>query len=438
MDWWVILTLIIGGLLVLMMLRVPVAFAFLAVNVVAAWYIFGGTTGLEQLTMSMRRALSNFALFAVPPFILMGEIMFRTGIAPRMIEALDKWLGRIPARLSLLSIGSGTMLSTMTGSSLASTAMLGSTLLPEMKRRGYGSTLSIGPILGSGGLAVMIPPTALGVLLASLARISVGDFLMAIIVPGLLIAVLLAVYVIGRGLIQPELVPAYRVERVPLAERVVEALKYIAPLGLIVFAVIGLMVLGVATPTEAGATGVLATIVLAVAYRKLTLGVLVDAFAGTLRISTMMLMIVAGSAAFSQILSFSGTTRALVGLVRDTDLHPLIILAFMQLIVLVMGTFMESLSILLVTLPIFMPIAGELGFNLLWFAILLLINIEAGLISPPFGLALFTIKGVAPPGTSMREIYGAALPLLAVYITALLILVAFPDLATWLPSVARD
>jgi tripartite ATP-independent transporter DctM subunit len=438
MEWWAILILVIGGLLALMMLRVPVAFAFLAVNVVAAWFIFGGTTGLEQLTMSMRRALSNFALFAVPPFILMGEVMFRTGVAPRMIEALDKWLGRIPARLSLLSIGSGTMLSTMTGPSLASTAMLGSTLLPEMKQRGYKPALSIGPILGSGGLAVMIPPTALGVLLASLARISVGDFLIAIIVPGILIAALLTVYVVVRGLLQPDLVPAYRLDGVPLSEKLVEALKYILPLGLIVFAVIGLMVLGVATPTEAGATGVLATLVLALAYRRLTLPVLVESFAGTLRISTMMLMIVAGSAAFSQILSFSGTTRALVGLVRDADLHPLVILFFMQLIVLVMGTFMESLSILLVTLPIFMPIAGELGFDLLWFAILLLINIEAGLISPPFGLALFTIKGVAPPGTTMREVYGAALPLLAVYITALLIIVAFPDLATWLPSVAKD
>jgi tripartite ATP-independent transporter DctM subunit len=436
MVWWATLALIVGGLLVLMLIRVPVAFAFLAVNSLAAIFVLGGTDGLEQLVMSTRRALGSFALAAVPPFIFMGEVMFLSGVAPRMIDALDKWLGRIPARLGLLAVGSGTLLSTLTGSSMASTAMLGSTLLPEMQRRGYKPPLSFGPILGSGGLAVMIPPTALGVLLASLARISIGDFLLGIIFPGLLIALLLGLYVVGRALLQPDLVPAYVPERARLLEKLLGVVKYVAPISIVVFFVVGLIILGVATPTESAAMGALGTILLASLHRALTARVFVHAVGATLRISVMMLIIVAGSTAFSQILSFSGVTRELVALVGGLDVHRLVILAIIQGIVLVMGTFMESLSILLVTLPVFMPIAQQLEFDLVWFAILLLVNIEASLISPPFGLALFVVRSVAPRGTTMGQIYTSALPLIGIYVAAIAILVAVPAIATWLPAVS--
>ena len=437
MDWWMTLLLIVGGLVLLILLRVPVAFAFLAVNIVAAIFVFGGMDGLEQLITSMRRALGNFSLAAVPPFIFMGEIMFRAGIAPQMIEAIDRWLGRLPARLGLLAVGSGTLLSTLTGSSMASTAMLGSTLLPEMERRGYKSQLTFGPILGAGGLAVMVPPTALGVLVASLARVPVGDFLLGIIIPGLLIAALLAVYIIGRGVLQPHLVPSYEPDPSSLRDRTLGLVKYVLPIGIVIFFVIGVIVLGIATPTESGATGAFATLVLAALYRRLNGEVLVRAVRGTLRISVMMLMIVAGSTAFSQILSFSGVTRELISVVGGLEASDLVILLLMQFIVLVMGTFMESLSIMLVVLPIYMPIAQELGFDLLWFTILLLINIEASMISPPFGLSLFVMRGVAPDHFTMGQIYASALPLIAIYAATMALVIALPEIATWLPSLSE-
>jgi tripartite ATP-independent transporter DctM subunit len=434
MPWWLVLAIVVGGLLTLMFLRVPVAWAFFTVNIVAAWFILGGTDGLEQLVASTRRTLANFALAAVPPFILMGELVFLSGAGPRMISALDVWFRRVRARLSLLAVGGGTVLSTLTGTSIASTAMLGSTLLPEMQKRGYSPQLSAGPILGSGGLAVMIPPTALGVLLATIARISVGDFLLGIIGPGILVALLLAAYVVIRSRLQPHLVPQLEAPAVPFGDKLYLTARYVLPAGIVVFFVVGTMVLGIATPTEAASMGVIGALIVAALSGTLTIRVVARSLAATAQISAMMLIVIAGSGAFSQILSFSGVTRELVGLVGALEVNRYVILAVMLLIVLVMGTFMEGLSILLITIPVFMPIVQTLGFDPIWFAILLLINIEAGLISPPFGISLFALRAVAPD-LPMRQIYASALPLVALFITAMVIVAAVPQIALWLPSV---
>jgi tripartite ATP-independent transporter DctM subunit len=434
MEWWLLLLLLIFGLLTLMLLRLPVAFAFLAVNIVAYSFLVGGGLGLGQLIQNIDSALTTFALVPIPFFILMGEIAFHSGTAPKMIDALDKWFGRVPARLSLLSIGAGTSLSTLTGSSISSITVLGSTLLPEMKRRGYQEPMTLGPILGSGGLAVLIPPSALGVLLASLAQISVGQFLIAIIIPGLLIAALLTLYVIARSLINPALAPKYESGSVSLAEKLKLTARYILPLGVIVFLVIGLIILGVATPTEAAAMGVVGSVLLAAFDRGLNKRTIVKSLSETMKITTMILFIVAGSAAFAQILAFTGASSQLVLLVSGLDTSSMLILIAMQLTVLVMGTIMEPISILLITLPVFMPIAQALGFDLLWFATLLLINIEVALITPPFGLGLFAMKAVAPQNTTIGSVYSAAIPIVLIYLAAMGLLIMLPALATWLPS----
>jgi tripartite ATP-independent transporter DctM subunit len=435
MEWWQLLSLMISGILALMFIRVPVAFAFLAVNIGAYIVLLGGGRGLEQLIRNFDSALTTFALTPIPFFILMGELAFHSGTAPNMIEALDKWFGRIPARLSLLSVGGGTLLASLTGSSISSIAVLGSTLLPDMERRGYKRPLSMGPILGSGGLAVLIPPSALGVLLASLGQISVGQFLIAIVIPGILTAVVLALYVIARIVVNPALAPKYEPVSVSLAEKLKLTVQYILPLGIIVFLVIGLIILGVATPTEAAAMGVVGSLILAALDGELNRRTITKALSETLKITTMILFIVAGSAAFSQILAFTGAANQLVRFVSGLDASSLIILIAMQLIVLVMGTFMEPVSIMLITLPIFVPIAQALGFDMLWFATLLLVNIEVGMISPPFGLGLFAMKGSAPEDTTMAQVYSAAIPIVLLYLAVMALLIAVPGLVTWLPSV---
>ncbi len=198
MEWYVTLLIIFGGLIVLLASGLPVAFAFLLFNVIAAFILWGGQSGLQQLTLSITSSVANFTLLPVPLFMLMGEVMYQTGIAPQMMEALDKWLGRVPGRLSLLAVGAGVILSTLTGTTMASTAMLGSVLVPEMEKRGYKKEMSLGPIMGSGGLAIMIPPSAVAVILGALSGISIGGILIGIIVPGLVMAGIFAAYILLR------------------------------------------------------------------------------------------------------------------------------------------------------------------------------------------------------------------------------------------------
>lgn len=435
MEWWLILLFILVSLFALMFMKVPVAFAFILVNMVTAFIFWNGEEGLKLLVTSIENSLTTFTLVPIALFILMGEIMFHSGVAPRMLNTLDKWLGNIPGRLSILSVFGGTLLSTLTASSMASTAMLGSTLLPEMEKQNYDRKMAMGPILASGGLAVMIPPSALGVLLASLGKISVGDFLIAIIFPGILMALLFLIYVFIKVKIHPALAPKYEVSTIPISTKIKETAIYILPLSSIIFLVIGSIFLGIASPTEAAAMGAIGSFILAFVYKQMNMEVLVKAVAGTLKLTGMILMIVAASVAFSQILAFTNIARSLVNLVSNLDIAPIIILILMLVIVLFLGMFMESLSIMMVTVPIYIPLAEVLDFNLLWFAVLLLIAIEIGQITPPFGLGLFVMQGVAPKGTTMLDIYKSATPYIFLILLLLVIVIAFPSLATWLPDI---
>lgn len=427
MDWWLILLLIFSGLMVLLLLGVPVAFAFLMVNVVCVYIFWSGQLGLQQLTLSIYNSINKFALLPIPLFVLMGEIMFHSSVAPKAMEALDRCLGRIPGRLSLLAVGGGTLFATLSGSSMAGAAMLGSLLVPEMEKRGYRKQMSIGPILGSGGLALMIPPSALGVLLAAIARFSIGDFLIAIIIPGLLMALLYTIYIVGRCLLEPQLAPAYEVERISLGEKATLILRYVFPLGGIVFLVVGLIFLGIATPTESSALGAAGCFVLAFLHKGFDWEMVRKSVSGAVSVSIMMFMILTGSTAFSQILGYTGAAEGLIHLGGTLDLTPIGIVVIMQIILLVMGTFMEPLSILMLTIPIFMPIIENLGLNPLWFGVLMLLNMEMANTTHPFGLTLFVMKGVAPEGTTMKDIYWAGIPFLICDALVMTLIILMPQ-----------
>jgi tripartite ATP-independent transporter DctM subunit len=411
----------------------PVAICFMFINMVGMFVFFGGAAGLEQLIVSIYTSLTTFLLLPVALFILMGEVMFHSGIATLLIETVDKWLGRLPGRLGLLAVSAGTALSTLTGTSLASTAMLGSVLVPEMERQGYKKPMSLGPILGSGGLAMMIPPSALAVLCGAIGEISIGRILIAIIIPGLLMAGLYAAYIVIRCWLQPSIAPAYVVQPTPLSEKLVATVKHILPLGFIVFLVIGVIFLGVATPSEAAATGAIGTCILACAYGRLNLEVMKKTTASTLSITGMLFLIMAGARAFSQILSYSGASRGLSEIATGLSVAPIVIVIAMQLIILFLGGFMDVVAIMMITLPTFVPVILTLGFDPVWFAVIFLLNIEMAGTSPPFGLGLFVMKGVAPPDTTMGDIYRAALPFLGCDLIAMALIMAFPELALWLP-----
>ena len=435
MEWWVFLLIIFSGFILLMLTGLPIAFCFLFINVICVYIFWGGLVGLEQLILSIFESVTFFAMLPVPLFLLMGEVLFHSGMGTRLIDALDTLLGRLTGRLGLVAVASGVLIAVLCGNTWASTAMLGSMLVPEMEKKGYKKPMAIGPVLGGGSLAIIIPPSGMAVVLATLGGISVGGLLISGILPGLVMAVMFSIYIIGRCKLQPDMAPSYAIRELSLSQRLKPVVKYVLPTGVIVFAVIGLMLLGLATPSEAAAFGTLATIGLAVVYRSFGWQVIKRAFSGTMSTTGMILMIFCGSTAFSQILAYSGATKGMVELAVKLPVPPIALLLCMMLVVMFLGCFKEQMSILMITLPIFMPVCNALGWNPLWFGLMLLINMSIANLTPPFGIELFVMKGVAPPGTSMGDIYRASVPFIIMDALVIVLVIIFPSLALWLPSI---
>ena len=435
MNWVEASILMFGGLVALMSLGLSVAFGFLAVNIVAALLFLGGEQGLSQLTRNAVQSVTSFSLTPIPFFVLMGEVLFHSGVALKAIDAFALLIRKVPARLSVIAIVAGTVFSAISGSTIATTALLGSLMLPTMLERGYDKRLAMGPIMGIGGVDMLIPPSVLAVLLGSLAGISISGLLIGGIVPGLILSVLFVGYIIVRATLDPSLAPEEELEAAPAGVvRWVPFLVHVLPLVLIFGMVVGAMTAGWATPTEAAALGASGTIIAAMLYRSLTWAALMKALTGTVAVSGIILFIIIGATTFSQVLSFSGATNGIVGLVSAQGLSATVILLGMMAILLFLGCFVDQVSMMLITLPFFMPLVQQLGVDPIWFGVLFLICMQLGLLTPPFGLLLFTMKGVAPPGITMNDVFQAALPYVWFGLLVLAAVFLFPLLATWLPG----
>ncbi|MEW5422822.1 TRAP transporter large permease subunit [Amorphus sp. 3PC139-8] len=437
MDWPQAALLLLGGIVALMALGVPVAFAFLAINIVGVLVFMGGMAGIDQLVSNASGTVTTFTLVPVPLFMIMGELFFHTGLAMRVFDALDKCLGGIRGRLSYLTVGGGTLFATLSGSSMANTAMLGSLMMPEMLKRGYKKHMIMGPILATGGLAMIIPPSTLAVLLGSLARIDVGALLIAGIVPGLILAFLYVITIRLQIAHDPDAAPGYAAARAPLSEIVKAFAVNVLPMGLVVFSVIGLILLGWATPTESAAFGVLSVVVLALIYRALTWEAIVKSLTESLAVTAMMFLIILGSSTFSQVLAFSGATSGLIGWATSFDVGPSVMLLAMLLTLIVLGMFMDQLSMMMLTLPIFMPLIQSFGLEPIWFGVIMLLALELSLATPPFGMLLFLMVGVGPKGTTLGEVARAASPYIACSLVVILLLAVFPEIALFLPNLMR-
>lgn len=437
MEWYWILIIIFGFLVLIMGTGMPVALCFLLVNVVGAIILFGGEAGLLRISYAMWTSVTSFVYLPIPMFVLLGEVVFNSGMAMRAIDAVEKWMGRLPGRLALLATLISTLFSTMSGSTAATTAMLGEALLPEMEKRGYKRSITIGSIMGSGGLAMLIPPSGLAIVWAAIAEVSVARVLLAGILPGFLLAFFYSTYIVGRCWLQPSIAPAYDVVKTPFRDRVMNTVKYVLPLTFIVFMVTGLIFVGVATPSEAAAMGVAAGFILAAAYGKLTWTLVRKSLVPTLRISVMILLILSTSKTFSQIVAFTGATQQMITWVTGLTMPNIILVIAMMFILFILKMFMSGLPTMLITLPIFMPIIESFGYDPAWFGILFLLNIEMGQTTPPFGILLFTMKGVAPPGTTMGEIVRAGIPFLVCDALCMTCIFIFPALATMLPDAIR-
>ena len=434
MSWQAAALLLLGGSTVLLFMGIPVAFTFLAVNLIGAWLYLGGTVGIEQIVRNSVVAVSNFSLTPIPLFVLMGEILFHTGLALKVIEGIERLIRQVPGRLAVVAVVAGTVFSAISGSTIATTAMLGSLMLPVMLARGYNPAMATGPIMAIGAVDMLIPPSALTVLLGSLSGISISKLLIGGVVPGLILSVAFVGYIVARVLINPKLAPASPIEERHGWAKYELLVLYVIPLISIFVVVIGAMSGGLATPTESAALGAIATMALAAAYRVLTLKALATALKGTVMISAMILFIILGATTFSQILSFSGATEGIVSGILGQGLSPGAILAGMLLLLIFLGVFVDQVSMMLITLPVFMPIVQRLEFDLIWFGVLYLICMQLGLLLPPHGLLLMTMRGVAPPQVTMGDIFRAVVPYVAMSLLLLALILALPAVATWLPA----
>jgi len=397
----------------------------------------GGAPGIMQIINNGFGAMTAFALVPIPMFLLMGELFFHTGLARRCFDAADKLLGNVPARLSFVTLIGGTAFAGPAGSSMGSCALLGSLMVPEMAKRGYSKYLSIGPIMGIGGLAVIIPPSALTVLLATLGRTDVGDLLIAGVIPGLVLALMYGILIYGWTVFDPKAAPQEPPPPVGRSEKLKLVCVDVIPMvAIIVFSVL-IMIVGWCTPTEAAALGAVSVIALAACYGEMTWKAFLKSLDGALRVTVMAFLIIFGSATFAQVLAFTGASSGLMNWALGFDLSKNGMLLVMIGVILFLGCFMDQLSMMLLTAPIFFPLAKTLGFDLTWFGLIMLLALEIGYTTPPFGLLLFVMKGVSPPGTTMRDIYLAGMPFIACVMLLIGLIILFPPLATWLPAVSH-
>jgi tripartite ATP-independent transporter DctM subunit len=418
----------------LLLTNLPIAFAFLVVNMVAAYFFLGGLPGLVGVVTGAFTSITTFTLLPVPFFILMGELIFHSGLGLNAVNVLDKWLGNLRGRLSLLAIIMGVIIGALSGSTIATCALLGTILLPQMLEKGYSKNMSLGPLMGVGTVDALIPPNALTVVLASLANIDVGQLLMAGIPAGMMMSALYFIYVVIWCHIFPKEAPMYVAPRVPLKEKVKVTMRDLIPLGFIIFMVIGLIFLGIATPTEAAATGTFGAFVLTLIYRRLTWEIVKKSAMSTVKVTTMIFMIIIVSNTYGEILAFTGAAAGMTNFITNLTIPPIVILIGMLVVVLIMGCFMETVAIMMITIPIYMPVVNAFGFNKIWFGVMMLIALETGLITPPFGVTLFVMKGVAPPDVTMGDIWRAVTPYVIVDILCIALVMAMPILATVVPS----
>jgi tripartite ATP-independent transporter DctM subunit len=478
MEWYLALGLLLGTVCVIMFLGMPVALAFFAANVLGTALFIQGDIGLVFMPLEFHNSI-KFTLAPIALFLLMGEILLQTGVAFKAIGAIDRMISKVPGRLSIVAIVGGTVFSSLSGSTIANTAILGSVLLPDMMRRGYQPAIAMGPIMAVGGIAMLIPPSALAVLLASLAEKSVAQLLIAGIVPGILMAVLFFAYVIVRCIINPDLAPTYTLDESRLdlpievslnaggrslwsrtyqgkhvrgVNRMLPFFVYILPLFSIFIVVVGSIFFKIAAPTEAAALGCLAALAACYLFRLFNKKITITGIEGadfnwraiakslmeTAKINTMILFIIAGSLVFSQALSNSGATDGLLRQVTAMDLTPLMVVIIMMLVLLFLGAFMDQVSMLLLTLPFFLlgqqSLQVVFNIDVIWLMVLMLITMEISLLTPPFGLLLYVMKGVAPFDVTVGEVVKSAMPFILIELSVLILLIAVPEVATWLPK----
>ncbi len=415
-------------------LGIPLAFVLGAIGVVFTIFLWGlnGLYVVPSLTWQM---MGSEVLIAVPLFILMGAILQRSGIADDLYDVAHKWAGPINGGLAVGTIIICALFAAMAGVAGAATVSLGLIALPAMRKRGYSAGMSIGPIVAGGTLGILIPPSVPMIFYGLFARMSIGKLFLAGILPGILFAILLCLYVLLLGAKRPETCPALPPgERASFREKLA-ALPEVLPAIILIITVLGSIFSGIATPTESASIGVVGSFVVAVMKRKLSGRLLVEATFQTVGITTMVMWVMMGAAVFAGVYQALGASELVNKIVQAGDMavNRWLIMAAILALLFVVGMFLDASAIVILLVPTLVPLTTKLGFDPLWFSIVFIITLMVGYLSPPFGLSLFYMRGVAPAEVSTSSIYFAVMPYIAVFLIGLLLLIAFPDIVLWLP-----
>ncbi len=412
----------------------PLAFATGAVAVVFAVALFG-LPGLNLIVSRMFTLLGNYVLVSVPLFIFMACVLERAGIAEAIFRAVHVWAGRLRGGLAVAVVISCALMAAMVGVIGAEIVTMGVVALPAMFEKKYSRDLALGCICAGGGLATLIPPSVVFIMYGLTAGASIGQLYMAGVIPGLMLAGLYIAYIIVRCKLQPHLAPpASEAElAMPLREKLALLKELVLP-GLVAFSVLGTLYLGWATPTEAAGVGVVGAMIAAAVNRRLTWAGLRAAVADTTKVTAMLYWLFFGSSALIGVYTLAGGTRLIQDAMTNLPVGPMGVIVIMMLIWIVLGCFIDWIGILLLTAPIFVPVAQKLGFDLVWLGVLFCMNMQISYISPPFGPAAFYLRGVTPPDVTLGEIFKSIWPYLVLQLIALGLVIAFPQLALWLPG----
>lgn len=423
---------VVVAFLALLFAGTPV-FASLGLASILGILLFQGPTGLLAIPSVMYDRLRSFTLVAVPLFMLMGEVIFHSGMGADLYTLGSRWLSRLPGGLAMASVAACAVFAAMCGVSIAGAATIGAFAIPEMLDRGYDKCLATGSVAAAGALALLIPPSLGFILYGEVADESVGMLFIGGIVPGIVLALMMMIYIGIRARRQPEIAPPTK-EIVTWKLRL-SSLSRIWPALLLIFAVLGSIYLGIATPTEAAAVGFIVALILASAvYRSLNWQVLRRIFRSAMLTTGMILLIFVCALVFGYILTLLMVPQWLVGFISASGWPTWVVLTAVMGMLIVMGMFVDIVSVITISAPLLIPIIKFLGYNTLWFGIVMGITLEMAVITPPVGLNLYTIKGIAPEDVSLTDIIRGVLPFVAVEVVCLAIFVAFPPLCLWLPG----
>ena len=427
----------LGALLIALMffffaMGIEISISMGVVGVLGLLYLKGWTVGLGVVGSIAWSNATSFSFIAVPLFVFMSGILLHSGIGKGLFTAVARWVGFLPGGLAVASIFSCAIFAAVSGSSVATAATIGMIAIPEMERRGYARPLIIGSLAAGGTLGILIPPSIPMIIYGVMTETSVGHLYMAGIVPGALLALMFAVYVIGYAMIWPGSAPRVAEDRGSFRSKL-RSFREVAPVAILIFVVLGSMYLGIVTPTEAAALGSVVSLGLARWYGDLNWRTLNQAFQETARTTSMVMLIIVFAAIFSHVIALIGAPKALLGTVIALGLPKWALFTVVFSFLLVIAYALEELSVMIILLPILFPLITGLGFDPVWFGVIMVVWLEIGFITPPVGLNLFVIQGLMP-GAGAREVTVGTTPYVILMIVLVAILFVFPDLALWLPG----